>query len=55
VLAVTGIIAHAEVEGLRAVRGPVGFVVELACVPDNLHHSSVLDIRAVSTFDLPRA
>ena len=35
-LAVAGVIASGEVEGLRAVGGPVSFVVEFGCVPDNL-------------------
>lgn len=36
VLAVPGVVSHAEVEGLRAVGGPFSFVVELAGVPDDL-------------------
>lgn len=36
VLAVTCVVAGAEVEGLATVGGPVGFVVELGGVPDDL-------------------
>jgi hypothetical protein len=36
VLAVTCVVAGAEVEWLRAVGGPVGLIVELAGVPDDL-------------------
>jgi hypothetical protein len=41
VLAVTRVVAGAEVEWLRAVCGPIGLVVELAGVPDNLGPISV--------------
>lgn len=37
VLAETGIVARAKVEGLRAIGRPVGLVVELPGVPDNLY------------------
>jgi hypothetical protein len=36
VLSVPSVVAHAEVEGLRAIGRPVGFVVEVAGVPHNL-------------------
>jgi hypothetical protein len=36
VLAVSSVVSHAEVEGLRAVGRPFSLVVELAGVPDNL-------------------
>ena len=35
-LAISGVVTHTEVEGLRAVGGPFSFVVELAGVPNNL-------------------
>jgi hypothetical protein len=36
VLAVARVVSRGEVEGLRAVGGPVGFVVEFGCVPYDL-------------------
>jgi hypothetical protein len=36
VLSVPSVVAHTEVEGLRAIGRPVGFVVEVAGVPHNL-------------------
>lgn len=38
VLAIAGVIAIAEVEGLGAIRGPLSLVVERSGVPDNLVH-----------------
>ena len=37
VLAIAGVIPSAEVKGLGAVCGPVGFVIEGCSIPDNLH------------------
>jgi hypothetical protein len=36
VLSITGVISSRKDERLRAVGGPLGFVVELAGIPDNL-------------------
>ncbi len=38
VLAVAGVVTRAEVEGLRAIGGPLRLVVELGGIPDNLVH-----------------
>lgn len=37
-LSVASVVAVAEVEGLRAIRGPLSFIVEGSGVPDNFVH-----------------
>jgi hypothetical protein len=36
-LSVSGVISRGEDERLRAVGRPLGFIVELASIPDDLH------------------
>jgi hypothetical protein len=43
-LSIASGVACAKNEGLRAVGGPVGFVVELRCVPDDLWGLSVQEV-----------
>lgn len=41
VLSVPGVVAGTQVEGLRAVGGPVGLVVELSGIPNDLSSVSI--------------